>query len=40
MSARLHVSAEKLEQAIREVEALAVWLEDCLVRFQYPNYKG
>jgi hypothetical protein len=40
MSARLHVSGEKLEQAIREVEALAVWLEDCLVRVQYPNYKG
>jgi hypothetical protein len=40
MSARLHVSAEKLEQAIREVETLAVWLEDCLVRVQYPNYRG
>lgn len=40
MSARLHVSAEKLEQAIREVEALAVWLEDCLMRVQYPNYRG
>jgi hypothetical protein len=40
MSARLHVSGEKLEQAIREVEALAVWLEDCLVRVQYPNYRG
>ena len=40
MSARLHVSGEKLEQAIREVEALAVWLEDCLVRVQYPNYQS
>jgi len=40
MSARLHVSGEKLEQAICEVEALAVWLEDCLVRVQYPNYRS
>jgi hypothetical protein len=40
MSARLHVSGEKLEKAIREVESLAVWLEDCLVRVQYLNYKG
>lgn len=40
ISAQLHVSAEKLEQAICEVETLAVWLEDCLVRVQYPNYKG
>lgn len=40
MSARLHVSADKLKRAIHEVEALATWLEDCLVRVQYPNYKG
>ncbi len=40
MSARLYLSGEKLEQAIREVEALAVWLEDCLVRVQYPNYRS
>jgi hypothetical protein len=40
MTVRLHVSGEKLEMAIREVESLAVWLEDCLVRVRYPNYKG
>lgn len=40
MNSRLHVSADKLEVAIREVEVLAKWLEDCLVRVQYPNYKG
>lgn len=40
MSARLHVSSEKLEEAICAVEALANWLEDCLVRFQYSGHQS
>jgi hypothetical protein len=40
MNASLHVSAEKLEVAIAEVERLGDWLEDCLVRVQYPHYRG
>lgn len=40
MSARLYVSGEKLEEAICAVEALAVWLEACLVRVQYSDHQS